>query len=269
MINIIILTSSSKGFASAQLTELVKSEKIKVKSVVISQGLITNRIKYIKRKINKAFKIGLFGVLNGIRMRKWYLDDTINYMNLQSIESLCAKHNIPLNVAPTVNCKQTIEYFNNANADLGISLGNGYIEKKIFSIPKFGMINTHHEELPAYQNAQSIIWQLYNNSINTGYTIHKIDKNIDTGNILYKEVFPIIFKETLKKTVFYTYSKLWEKSSKGLVRVLENFEGYLEKSIPQENGNTYTTPSLRHYLIILKNFKNLKRQDELKNSIKK
>lgn len=259
MINVIILTSSSRGFASAQLTELVKSEKIKVKSVVISQGLITNRIKYIKRKINKAYKIGLFGVLNGIRMRKWYSDDTINYMNLQSVESLCAKHNISLNVTPTINCNQTIECFNNAKADIGLSLGNGYIGYRVFSIPKFGMINIHHEELPAYQNAQSIIWQLYNNSINTGYTIHKIDKNIDTGSILFKERFPIIFKETLKKTIFYTYSKLWEKSSEGLVKVLENFEGYLEESIPQENGNTYTTPSLRHYLIILKNFKRLKR----------
>ena len=257
MINVIILTSSSKGFASAQLTELVKSERIKVKSVVISQGLIPNRIKHFKRKISKAFKIGLFGVLNGIRMRKWYTDDTINYMNLQSIESLCAKHNIPLNVTPTVNCKQTIEYFNNANADLGLSLGNGYIGKKIFSIPKFGMINTHHEELPDYQNAQSIIWQIYNNSINTGYTIHKIDKSIDTGNILFKKIVPIIFKETLRETVYYTYSKLWEKSSKGLVKVLENFSFYYENSIPQQKGNTYTTPSLRQYLKIHKNFKKL------------
>ncbi len=259
MINVIILTSSSKGFVSAQLTELVKSEKIKVKSVVISQGLITNKPKYYKRKIKKAFKIGLFGVLNGIRMRKWYSDDTINHMNLQSIESLCVKHNIPVNVTPTINCKQTIEYFNNANADLGLSLGNDYIGKKVFSIPKFGMINTHHEELPAYQNAQSIIWQLYNNSINTGYTIHKIDKNIDTGNILFKKVVPIIFKETLRKTVYYTYSKLWEKSSKGLVKVLENFDVYFEKSIPQDKGNTYTTPSLRQYLRILKNFKKLRK----------
>ena len=259
MIDVIILTSSSHGSASVQLAELVKSKKIKVKAVVLNQGLITNKKKYYKRKINKTFKIGLFGALNGIRMRKWYSRGISEYLDIQSIESLCEKHNIPLSVTPTINCSQTLEYFKNANADLGLSLGNGYIGSKVFSIPKFGMINIHHEDLPSYQNAQSIIWQLYNNSSTTGYTIHKIDKHIDTGEILFKEVVPITFKEDLKSTVSFNYAKLWETSSEGLVKVLEHFESYLENSIPQGHGNTYTTPNLRQYLIILKNFQKMKR----------
>lgn len=258
MIDVIILTSSVRGSASIQLAELVKSKKIKVKAVVLSQGLITNKKRYYKRKINKAFKIGLFGALNGIRMRKWYSQGISEYLNVQSLENLCDLHNIPLSVTPTINCSQTVDYFKNANADLGLSLGNGYIGRKVFSIPKFGMINIHHEELPSFQNAQSIIWQIYNNSKNTGYTIHKIDKHIDAGEILYKEVVPIIFKKDLKNTVSFNYAALWKKSSEGLVKVLENFESYFENSISQGHGNTYTTPSLRQYLIILKNFKKMK-----------
>ena len=152
--------------------------------MILSKGIIVNRRKYFKRKIKKALKIGLFGVLNGIRMRKWYSIDTRKYCDPKSIQDLCKKYNIMLNLTPSVNCSQTIQYFKDANADIGLSLGNGYIGSKIFSIPKFGMINIHHEELPSYQNASSIIWQLYNNSNKTGYTIHKIDKNIDTGDIL-------------------------------------------------------------------------------------
>ena len=258
MINVIILTCSNQGSASVQLAELIKSKKIKIKSVVLSEGKIANKRKYFKRKIKKAFKIGLFGVLNGIRMRNWYSIDTRKYCDAKSIEHLCEKHNIPLNFTPSVNCFQTIQYFQDANADIGLSLGNGYIGSKIFSIPKLGMINIHHEELPSYQNASSIIWQLYNNSNKTGYTIHKIDKNIDTGDILYEEVFPIIFKQNLKTTVSFNYVRLWKKSSEGLVKLLENYEDYLEKSVSQGPGKTYTTPSLREYLIILKNFKKLK-----------
>ena len=137
-------------------------------------------------------------------MRKWYIDDVENLMNLQSIENLCKKHHIPFNFTPTINCIQTEMYIKNTNADLGLSLGNDYISSKIYLIPKLGMVNIHHEELPAYQNAQSIIWQLYNNSPNTGFTIHKVDKNIDTGDILFKDTIPIIFKKKFERnSLFY------------------------------------------------------------------
>lgn len=259
MIEVIILTSSSQGSASVQLAELVKSKKIKVKAVVLNRGLITNKKKYYKRKISKILKIGLFGALNGIRMRKWYSRGVSEYLIVEPIENLCNLYNIPLKVTPTINHPQTIEYFQNANADIGLSLGNSYIGRKVFSIPKYGMINVHHEELPAYQNAQSIIWQLYNNSSNTGYTIHKIDKHIDTGKILFKEIVPIIFKQNLESTVSFNYSVLWEKASEGMVKLLENFENYNEKSITQGRGKSYTTPSLKQYLKILGNFKKMKK----------
>lgn len=259
MIEVIILTSSNQGSASVQLAKLVKSEKIKVKAVVLNRGLITNKKKYYKRKISKTLKIGLIGALNGIRMRKWYSKGVSEYLNVEPIEKLCNLYDIPLKVTPTINCPQTMEYFKDASADIGLSLGNGYIGKKVFSVPKYGMINIHHEELPAFQNAQSIIWQIYNNSNNTGYTIHKIDKHIDTGEILFKEIVPITFKQDLESTVSFNYSVLWKKSSEGLVKLLENFEGYYEKSIPQGQGKSYTTPSIKQYLKILRNFKKMKK----------
>ena len=87
------------------------------------------------------------------------------------------------------------------NVDLAISLGCSYISSKIFNIPKYGMINIHHEILPEYQNAQSVIWQLFNNSNKTGYTIHKITKKIDDGPILFKKERDIIISDTLRKTL--------------------------------------------------------------------
>ena len=63
MINVIVLTCSNHGSATVQLAELIKSKKIKIKSVVLSQGQIINKRKYYKRKIKKVFKIGLFDIL--------------------------------------------------------------------------------------------------------------------------------------------------------------------------------------------------------------
>ena len=85
-----------------------------------------------------------------------------------------------------------------------------------------------------------------------------MDKNIDTGEILLKDTIPIIFKENLRKTVYYTYAKLWEKSAKGLVKLLENYEFYSNKSYKQVSGSSYTTPSLSQFFKIVKNFRKLK-----------
>jgi len=265
MIKVILLTSSRQGSASVHLTELVKSNKIEVTAVVLSEGNIANKKKHYERKFIKICKIGLFGALNGIRMRKWYRSGVSAYIDIPILETLCKEHDIPFYITPTINSSSTEDYFRNANADIGLSLGNGYIGRRVFSIPKLGMINIHHEELPGYQNAQSIIWQLFNRSNRMGYTIHKIDRHIDTGEILFKEVFPISFKTTLARTVSFNYSVLWKKSSEGLVRVFENFESYFESSVPQEKGNSYTTPNLSQFFQILRNFKKMKKEQTLEN----
>lgn len=259
MIDVIILTSSNTGSASVQLEQLIKSKKVTVKAVILNKGLVHDKIKYYKTKIKKAFKIGLFGTFNGIRMRKWYSTGASGYLNNKSIKNICDLQGIPFHITSSINCLQTIEYFEKARADIGLSLGNGYIGRKVFSIPKFGMINIHHEELPAYQNAQSILWQLYNNSSNTGYTIHKIDQHIDTGEILYKEMIAITFKENLENTVSFNYAELLKKSAIGLLKVLEDFDTYYENSTPQGHGGSYTTPSLWQYLRIQRNFRKIKK----------
>lgn len=258
MIEVIILTSSKKGSASVHLAELIKSKKIFIKAVILNEGIITNKKRMLRRKAKKICRIGLLGALNGIRMRSWYSENVWQFIRVDRIENLCIQHKIPLLLTPSINSPTTVNFFSRYQADLGISLGNSYIGSKVFSVPKFGMLNIHHEQLPNYQNAQSIIWQLYNNSPFSGYTIHKIDKSIDTGDIIYQEQLPIVFRNTLKETVSFNYAKLWEISSRGLLQVLEDFPIYFESSSRQEKGNVYTTPTLKQFVTIYKNYRRMK-----------
>jgi methionyl-tRNA formyltransferase len=256
--DIIILTSSKKGSAAYHLEELLKSNKIKIKAVILNQGEIKDKKKYYIRKLKKILKIGIFGAINGIRIRKWYSIGISKYLTVRQIDEICLENNIVFRTTPTINCEQTIAFFKDASPDLGLSLGNGFIGSKIFKIPKYGIINIHHEELPAYQNAQSIIWQLYNYSSFTAFTIHKIDQHIDTGEILYQEKIPITFHDTLAETVSHSYANLWENSAKGLIKVLENFKTFYENGKAQSHGASYTTPKMFQFLRISKNFKKLK-----------
>lgn len=258
MQKVIILSSSYNGTAAHHLPYLLQSGCCEVAMVVISQGQPQSKVKKIKRILKKIAKIGVLGAWNGIRMRKWYGELAKPYTQITDIRTTCEQHNIPIHSVPSINSAETVQLFQHAGADVGISLGNGYIAKKVFSTPKNGMINIHHEILPDYQNAQSIIWQLYNNSARTGYTIHKIDQHIDTGDILYQDFVDIKLKDSLADSVAETSSLLLKASAKGLIEVLQNFEQYFNNARPQGHGTKYTTPSFRQYLQIHRNFKKLR-----------
>jgi methionyl-tRNA formyltransferase len=256
---ILILTSSLYGTASHHLNYLVNHPDIDIRMVIFNEGLVLKKGKQYSNKIRKIVKIGLLGALNGIRMREWYTGRMKQYVKIENLETECLRLGLIFRRTKGINCEITQNLFREAGADIGISLGNSYIGKKIFTIPRYGMINIHHELLPQYQNAQSVIWQLYNGSAETGYTIHKIDSKIDNGAILYQEMVPIAFKETLSDTVAYTSALLLKKSAKDLVKTLEKFDNYYLEAKPQGPGTSYTTPTLRQFIRILGQFKKLKR----------
>ena len=258
---VIILTESSRGTAAHHLPFLLNCPQIEIVQVVKSKGQKLNRKKHLISKIKKAIAIGPLGVINGFRMRKWFGENIDRHLNLEDLEQICKRNNIRFAVTDMTNSQMTMDLFTAANADIGVSLGNGFISKKIFSIPALGMINIHHEILPEYQNAQSIIWQLYNYSSYTGYTIHAVTSKIDGGDIVYQEKLPIIFKKTLSETITATSISLLKASAEGLVRLLQNYSTFIREAKPQGAATSYTTPSGRQLFRILKNFNRLKREN--------
>lgn len=253
------------GTAAHHLEIILKEPSIEVVGVIFSQGLVKSKYRKIIQKCKKLFKIGLLGALNGIRMRKWYQQDLSDYLHIKNLQNICQENSIPFFKTERINSEQTITLFKNTKADIGLSLGNGYIAKKVFTILPFGMLNIHHELLPDYQNAQSVIWQIYNGSKNTGYTIHKINEKIDAGEILFQETIPIQLKDTFASTVTATYAQILKQSAEGLVRVLKSYETFLQSAITQAHGHSYTTPSFWQYLKMKSQFIQLKKQSVIEN----
>lgn len=255
---VLILTETSLGTAAHHLPWLINHPGIEVVQVIRSRGLKKSRKKFWIKKIRKAFAIGPLGVLNGIRMRKWFGPALEARLSLVPIELQCKEAHIPYAEVAITNSEETIGLFRQAKATLGISLGNSFISPKLFNIPEKGMINIHHEILPDYQNAQSIIWQLYNNSASTGYTIHQITKRIDQGAILYQEHIPIVFGANLPETIAATLEALLKASARGLVTLLDNYAALAPNAKAQGAGKSYTTPTYGQYQRILRNHNKLR-----------
>ncbi|MGA7713404.1 MAG: formyltransferase family protein [Rhizomicrobium sp.] len=254
---LVVLTSYRFGIASACLPVLVQSGECVVTRVIVSRGRAASRLRRLQQKAKKTIRIGLLGALNGIRMRRWY-EGTAT----ADVVELCERLGIPVFETDQINCDETVRLMREAGAELGLSLGNSYIAERVFSVPKFGMINVHGERLPEYQNAQSVIWPIYNLESTTGLTIHQIDRSIDTGKILYREEYPIVFHPRLNDSVRATL-KITEGRTPAAVRyVCENYERLLAGATPQQKGDTFTTPNIRQYIRMARNNRRLYRKIE-------
>lgn len=67
------------------------------------------------------------------------------------------------------------------------------VPKQLLSIPRFGFINVHFSLLPNFRGSFPVFWQMKNGDSKAGVSIHQMDANWDTGDILLQREL-ILFK---------------------------------------------------------------------------
>lgn len=244
---VVIITSSRNGMASMCLPTLAKDPRMLIGGVILSQGRIVNRRRFFVRKLNKLIKIGVLGAINGRRIRSWYTSKR------PDIECICRELHVPFYEVPSLNGSEMQLVLKDLNPDVGLSLGNGYIASRIFMIPRLGMLNVHSEILPAYQNAQSIIWPIFCNDPYTGFTIHEISDRIDAGRILYQRRIPIEFQPTLEDTVRHNRMIVEEMIPIALAEVCSNIMEFKSNAMEQVGGGRFTTPNIWQFMRMKRN----------------
>lgn len=81
-------------------------------------------------------------------------------------------------------------------ADLQICVAFRMLPEVVWNMPPMGTINLHGSLLPQYRGAAPINWAVINGEKETGVTTFKLKHEIDTGNILLQERFPISEEDT-------------------------------------------------------------------------
>ncbi len=249
MKRVVVLTSRERGAASICLPSILSQSNVEVVGLFCSRNEMTPRQRWrsLRKKLMKAIRIGPLGTFNGMRIRRWYGRNLDALLQLESVRHMCKRAGVPYTEVPGINCEETVAAIQALRPDIGLSLGNGYISPRVFSIPLHGMLNIHHEELPAFRGAQSVIWQIYHGSEHSGFTVHRIDERIDTGAIVYTERIPIDFRELLGETVTSTLAESMRRSAEAIGRIVGNLDQALADARVQSNGESYTTPTYRQY----------------------
>lgn len=81
-------------------------------------------------------------------------------------------------------------------ADLQIVVAFRMLPERVWNMPPMGTVNLHGSLLPQYRGAAPINWAVINGEKETGVTTFKLKHEIDTGDILLQEAFPIGENET-------------------------------------------------------------------------
>lgn len=82
------------------------------------------------------------------------------------------------------------------NADLQIVVAFRMLPEVVWNMPHMGSVNLHGSLLPQYRGAAPINWAVINGEKETGVTTFKLKHEIDTGDILLQDSFPIGENET-------------------------------------------------------------------------
>ena len=117
-------------------------------------------------------------------------------------------------------------------ADLQIVVAFRMLPEVVWNMPPMGTINLHGSLLPQYRGAAPINWAVINGEHETGVTTFKLQHEIDTGNILLQDSFPIGEDETAGEV----HDKMKEIGAKLLVKTVEGLaKGSLTEK-PQVTG---------------------------------
>ena len=109
----------------------------------------------------------------------------------RTLEELGREFGFRVIEVPTINSREAESELRALAPDVGISIGNRIIASSIFSIPRHGMLNLHHGKIPEFRGGPPAFWEIYRGASTMGVSVHRIDANLDHGQLLTEGEVPI------------------------------------------------------------------------------
>lgn len=137
------------------------------------------------------------------------------------VKNFALEHNLPLLQPKTLKDENLVTQLKSFDADLFIVAAYGkIIPENILQLPKYFSINVHASLLPKYRGAAPIQHAIANGETVSGVTIMKMDKGMDTGDIILQKKCDIFADDTYQTL----YEKLSLLGSEALLETLNQFD---------------------------------------------
>lgn len=162
------------------------------------------------------------------------------------INELVVRHHLKLHDTENINREASLNILKSWKPDILVSLYfNQILKKPALEIPSVAALNMHPGLLPKYRGLWPEFWKLHNREKQAGVTIHRLNEDIDAGEILAQMRFPIKKHDTK----FSLALKSARHGSRLLIQTLQKIKiGLPLKPLKIKGLPTYYTfPEKQHF----------------------
>ncbi|MBU1820407.1 MAG: methionyl-tRNA formyltransferase [Bacteroidetes bacterium] len=133
------------------------------------------------------------------------------------VKEYAVSQNIPVLQPEKLKSPEFLDSLRHLNADLQVVVAFRMLPEVVWSMPRLGTFNLHASLLPDYRGAAPINWAIIRGESETGLTTFFIEKEIDTGKIIFQEKEPIYQDDTAGTL----YERLMHKGAGLVVQTVE------------------------------------------------
>ena len=170
-------------------------------------------------------------------------------VNESAVKKYAVEHGLPVLQPVKLKDPEFLAQLRAMKADMFVVVAFRMLPEEVWSMPKLGTFNLHAALLPQYRGAAPINWAVINGERHTGVTTFMIDKDIDTGGILFREECRIAHSDTAGDV----HDRLMEMGSSLVVQTVEaliqhNVETRVQRSFIQGSEVLKPAPKLTREL---------------------
>lgn len=125
------------------------------------------------------------------------------------------------------NNEEVVKWVKQNNIDVVFASFGYIIKEPLLSAARVAILNKHSALLPYARGLLPVFWTILEGKWPIGYTVHRVDRGIDTGEILFQKSYA----DLPKTSVFGYYRKIYDELSESLLTSIDILDGKRSKQI--------------------------------------
>ncbi|MFJ6567446.1 methionyl-tRNA formyltransferase [Streptomyces sp. NPDC091292] len=109
-----------------------------------------------------------------------------------NVAELAEKHGVPVLLRNRPDDDELLAEVRDARPDIIVANNwRTWLPPELFDLPPYGTLNIHDSLLPSYAGFSPIIWALLNGETRVGVTAHRMNAELDAGDVLVQRSVPV------------------------------------------------------------------------------
>lgn len=151
-----------------------------------------------------------------------------------------ADSTIPVYLTKNINQQAGLDFLKNLHADIILLANfNQKVSGTLISLAALACLNIHPSLLPGFKGVDPVFASLHANEPSLGVTVHQVDEDFDTGDIIAQTVIPA----DKNRSVFYHHLQLFQEGAKLAANIIKQLPQGIDKQAQKSPGNYDSWPS--------------------------